>query len=421
MAKNYLFLDTNILIHFKTPKEIDWKKYVQGSYILVIAPIIIDEIDKLRRSQQKKIATRAKSITKLFEHIMDTGDPDWILIDKRPTSETFLGNSLDKTEQDDYLLAAVLEFCPEDPHCQKILVSEDIGPRLKGKNLGIKTIRLEHTELLAEEPDENEAKLQKLIRENNELKNRLPKVDLFFVGKRRNINFLEFQGTMTFDQYRAQKMAEVRKKYTYHKTPFQMPTQRDLIFRSALAESMMYTEARRYDQELDWFFETYEHEFLPALYNWHITKLLSIEIELEIYNEGNVPAENIDLYLRFPNGTNIELADTFNPFPQPPVSPEKPLPLDQLLSKANEIRKSIPPPQMPSFHIPKPWISIKQDNGLQVDMKCSYLKHHQSFKFSKLAVSFETLDYMKGFEFQYQLTIANHPNLKTGKLQVNFV
>lgn len=421
MAKNYLFLDTNILLHCKPAKGIDWKKYVKGSSVLVIAPIIIAEMDKLRRSQQKKIATRAKSITKQFEHIMDNGDPDWILIDKRPASSTFLENSLDKTEQDDCLLAAVLEFSPEDPDDQIILVSEDIGPRLKAKNLGIKAIKLEDTELLAEEPDENEVKLQKLTRENNELKNRVPKVDLFFEGKRRHVNLPEFEGTMTFDQYRAQKIEEVRKKYTYHKIPFKMPTQRDLIFRSAIAESMMYAEGRRYDEELNWFFETYEHKFLPELYNWHIRRLLSIQIELEIYNEGNVPAENIDLCLKFPSGINIELAEEFNPFPDPLIPPEKPLPLDQLLMKANELRKSIPLQPMPSSQASKPWISIKEASGLQVDMKCAYLKHNQSFKFSKLAVGFQTLEDLKGFEFTYKLMIANDPKCPKGKLQVNFI
>jgi len=421
MAKNYLFLDTNILLHCKPAKEIDWKRYVKGSCILVIAPIIIAEIDKLRRSQQKKIATRAKSVTKQFEHIMDNGDPDWLLIDKRPNPATFLENSLDKTEQDDCLLAAVLEFSPEDPDCQIILVSEDIGPRLKAKNLGIKAIKLEDIELLAEEPDENEIKLQKLTRENNELKNRVPKVDLFLAGKTKHINFPEFQGTMTFDQYCARKMDDVRKEYTYHKIPFKIPTQRELIFRSAIAESMMYTESRRYDQELGWFFEAYEQKFLPELYNWHIKRLLSVEIELEIYNQGNVPAENIDLCLRFPSGTNIELAETFNPFPGPPVPPEKPLPLDQLLMKANELRKSTPAQPMPSSQVPKSLISIKNVNGLQVDMKCGYLKHNQSFKFSKLAVGFQTLDDLKGFEFKYELMIANDPKCPKGNLQVNFI
>ncbi|SDJ48045.1 PIN domain-containing protein [Pedobacter sp. ok626] len=401
--------------------EIDWNNYAKGSCIMVIAPIVIAEIDKHRRNPKKKIANRAKSITKLFEQIMDHEDSDWILIDKRPTSTTFLENSLEKSEQDDCLLAAILEFSPENSGDQKILVSEDFGPRLKARNLGIKTIKLLDSELLAEEPDENEIRLQKLARENNELKNRVPKVDLFLGGKSKHINFPEFHGTMTFDQYFAQKMEEVKKKYAYHKIPFKMPTQRDLVYQSALAESIMYTESKRYNEDLDWFFENYRHGYLPQLYNWHISRLLSIEIELEIYNEGNVPAENIDLRLRFPKGINIELADTFNPFPLSPIPPEKPLPLDELLMKANKLHDKASAHALSSPSLPKPWISIQKANGLQVDMRCSYLKHHQSSKFGKLAVCFQTVDDMKGFEFEYELMIANDPKLLKGKLQVNFV
>ncbi len=387
---------------------------------MVIAPVIIDEIDKHKRNAKKKIAARAKSVTKLFEQIIDHGDKDWILIDKRPTSTIFLENSLDKSEQDDCLLATILEFSSENPEDQKILVSEDFGPRLKAKNLGIKTIKLSDSELLTEEPDENEIRLKNLMRENNELKNLVPKVDLFLRGKSKHINFQKFQGTMTFDQYCAQKMEELKKKYPYHKIPFKMPTQRDLIFRSAIEESMMHNESRRYNQNLDQFFEDYEYEYLPQLYNWHISRLLSIEIELEIYNEGNVPAENIDLLLRFPKGFSIELADTFNPFPHSPVPPEKPLPTNELLMRLNELRKKMPPHIPSPTTLSKPFISIQKTDGLQVEMKCSYLKHHQSFKFSKLAIYFQTMDNMKGFEFEYKLMIANDPKLPNGKLQVSF-
>lgn len=423
MAKNYLFLDTNIFLHCKPAKEIDWKKYVKGKSILVIAPVVIAEIDKHRRNTYKKIATRAKSITKLFEQIMDHGDQDWILMDKRPSATTYLEYSLDRTEQDDCLLAAILEFMPEHPDDEKILVSMDVGPRLKAKNLEINTIKLDDNELLADEPDETEVQLKKLIRENNELKNRVPKVDLFLAGKTKHLNFPELQGTITFDQYCAKKMDEVRKKHLYHKIPFKMPTPRDVIFRSAIAESMMYTEGRRYDEELDWYFETYEHNFLPALYNWHIQRMLSIEIELEIYNEGSVPAEHIDLRLKFPDGINIQLAQTFNPFPDPPVPPDKPLPLDELLMKANELRKNPPAQPILSPAVPKPRILIQRDNnnGVTVEMRCDYLKHHQSYGFSRLAVSFQTLDDMKGFEFEYELMIANDPKCPKGRLQVNFI
>jgi rRNA-processing protein FCF1 len=421
MADNFLFLDTNILLHCKPPREIAWKKYVKGSYKLVIAPIVIDEIDKHKRSQKKKIAARAKFFSKLFEQVMDIDDPDFILIANRPKAETFSTHTLDKAEQDDCLLAALLEFSQLNPESNSILVSEDIGPRLKAKTLGITSLKLPEKEQIAEEPDEAEIKLQKLTRENNELKNRIPKVDLYFDGRIKHINFDDFQGTETYEQFSAKRMEELTKKYPYHKIPFKMPTQRELIFHSALTENMMYNDSNRYNRELDEFFEIYQVDYLPELYKWKIVHLLSFEITLEIYNEGNVPAENIDLSLHFPDGIQINPGISFNPFPESPIPPLKPLPLDQLVMKLNDLRNEIQSPTNVSPSEPQPWISIKNANGCQVDMKCSYLKHHQSFKFSKLAVSFDTLDDMKGFEFEYQLNTANDPRLKTGKLQINFV
>ena len=421
MAENFLFLDTNILLHCKPPMEIAWKDNVKGSYKLVIAPIVIDEIDKHRRSQKKKIAARAKSFSKLFEQVMDNGDHDFILIANRPKVETFSKHTLDKTEQDDCLLAALLEFSVINPESNSILVSEDIGPRLKAKTLGITSLKLPEKEHLAEEPDEAEIKLQKLTRENNELKNLIPKVDLYFDGRIKHISFDDFQGTETYDQFSAKRMEEMTKKYPYHKIPFKMPTPRDLIYHSALTESMLYNDSNRYNRELDEFFEIYQLDYLPELYKWKILKLLSIEITLEIYNEGNIPAEDIDLSLHFPDGISIEPAVSFNPLPEIPIPPVKPLPLDQLAMKLNELRNEIQSPPISAPSAPQPWISIQKTNGCHVNMKCSYLKHHQSFKFQKLAVYFETLDAMKGFEFEYQLMIANVPKLILGKLQVNFV
>lgn len=150
-------------------------------------------------------------------------------------------------------------------------------------------------------------------------------------------------------------------------------------------------------------------------------KVFSIEIELEIYNEGNVPAENIDLRLRFSKEINIELADTFNPFPLSPIPPEEPRPLNELLMKVKELRDKVSSHTPSSPSLSKPLISIQKENELLVDMKCSYLKHHQSFKFSKLAICFQTLDNMKGFDFEYELTIANDPKLRNGKLHINLV
>jgi len=55
---NYLFLDTNILLHFKTFDEIKWTDYVIGEYHLSIAPVVLDELDKHKYHVNAKTARR---------------------------------------------------------------------------------------------------------------------------------------------------------------------------------------------------------------------------------------------------------------------------------------------------------------------------------------------------------------------------
>ncbi|MCD0489948.1 PIN domain-containing protein [Pedobacter sp. MC2016-14] len=417
MAENFIFLDTNILLHCKPAKDIPWENYVKGTYTFVIAPIVIDEIDKHKRNIKKSLAKRAKSITKLFEEIMENEVQGWLLIDKRPSVDIFTANGLDREEQDDRLLASLMQFSLENPESQIILISNDVGPRLKAKNLGIKVIKLSDKELLEEERDESEIKMQKLIRENNELRHRLPKVDLFFNGKTKFLTFKDFDCADTYEVFSAKQMQQLKKDYPYDNTPYRMPTKKELPYRNALDESSIH----HYNTALDLFFQSYEYEYLPEVYNWKITRMLSIEFELEIYNEGNIPAEDIDLSLYFPQGIIVSDANTFNVFPNEPIPPSKPLSRYKLTEEMNELCKKNPVASTPATLNTNHWISIRNNGNCQVDMKHNNLKHNQSFKFMRLAVSFETLDYMKGFEFEYKLMIANEPNLKTGKLQVNFV
>ena len=82
------------------------------------------------------------------------------MLTHRPKQETFTENRLDKTEQDDCLIASLIQFSIENPDAQTILVTDDIGPRLKANNLGVKTLKLPENEHLSEEPDEMETKLR---------------------------------------------------------------------------------------------------------------------------------------------------------------------------------------------------------------------------------------------------------------------
>ena len=63
----YIFLDTNIFIHFQFYEQISWQEIVGDEYKLIIAPIVLDELDKHKTNPNKKIAGRVKSILPKIE------------------------------------------------------------------------------------------------------------------------------------------------------------------------------------------------------------------------------------------------------------------------------------------------------------------------------------------------------------------
>lgn len=124
----YIFLDSNIFIHFKHFEEINWKNELElnNEFEIVLAPIIIDELDKHKYNPNQRISRRVKKLLPRIENLIVEGK---ILVTKRPSDSTFTEYNLDKSEQDDCLLATILEFKLNGPDV--VLVTNDTGPRLK--------------------------------------------------------------------------------------------------------------------------------------------------------------------------------------------------------------------------------------------------------------------------------------------------
>ena len=185
----YIFLDTNIFIHFIDFEQIDWKSITNSPDVIVItlAPIVIDELDKHKYNKNQRISRRVKKLLPKIESSFD--NPEKLryqikLLETRPSEITFIENNLDKAEQDDSLLAAILEFKKKITNLDKIIyITNDVGPRLKAKSLNINVQKLNEEFLLPIEPDELEIKNLTLQKELHELKNKTPDVKLCFLDK----------------------------------------------------------------------------------------------------------------------------------------------------------------------------------------------------------------------------------------------
>lgn len=421
MSKVYIFPDTNIFLHFKPFDQIKWNQIFGGNCKIVVAPIVIDELDKHRRNTIKRISNTAKVIAKKFENIIDNPEVETniVFLNSRPIEQTFIANGLDKREQDDILLASIIEFSVLNADDKVFLVTDDIGPKLKAKSHNIVAKKLPEEFQIPIEDDEETAKLKRLIRENNELRNRIPKVDLYFKGRKKRLIHTIKKDIKSLDKFIEDLMDQERKKYlpmTIEKN--NLSENRGL---SALALGDLNTipedKIQQYNIRLENYFESYK-KYLPSFYKYGLNEFLAIPIELEIHNDGNVPAEDIDLWLHFPDGFELFDLAKFNPAPEKPELPTKPKSIMDTFSAG------VPLPRMfstnlspgPSFRPNSP--NIKKTNSYEVTMDCNILKHNQSFHLPVLVAKFSSFEKMIGFEILFKLMINNVPKAVTGKIHV---
>jgi len=83
-------------------------------------------------------------------------------------------------------------------------------------------------------------------------------------------------------------------------------------------------QVEQYNSQLDLFYSRYS-AYLNSFYDFELKNNLSIKIQLFLTNNGNTPAEDVDVYCHFPDGFNIiDEDDNEDPLdePVPPSTPK---------------------------------------------------------------------------------------------------
>jgi hypothetical protein len=426
----YLFLDTNIFIHFIDFEQIDWSSETQSSdkVIITIAPIVIDELDKHKYNKSNRISNRIKKLLPKIENSIE--NPDLLkyqikIIDKRPSEETFRENHLDKTEQDDSLLAAIIEFKQYINDGDRIIyITNDFGPRLKAKSLSIDTSKPDAKYLLANEPDETQAKLNTLQKELNELKYKSPNVTLTFFDKSNFSIFKREELEYSRKTFIAKEIENVK-----NQTPFLIytPPDKDLYKNPLLAFntnpllSLSEEQINNYNNELSEYLRKYE-EYAGELFEAFNFMKNSIEIKFILENRGTAPAEDIDIEIHFPDGFEL-LSEEELPIirrkPDPPYKPKNRMDHNfQFSALANSIPNLNTNFNLGSIKLNMP--TIKKTNSYNVNYHLNALKHNQIYELEPLYAKFEDIATAKGFQIDYKLIISNIAMPIIGQLNINF-
>ena len=182
-----VFIDSNVLLHYRFFDELDWTTLIKADeVVLTICAPVIRELDRKKWSgHSSRVRDRAVRVMRRIGALIS--DNQRVSLSERmslwlPSREPSIDygtHSLDKTVVDDVILACIVEGYGCE-NSEPVLVSADLGLRLKANNLSLKTVVPPDDWRLPLETDETEKQLKATQTELNALKAAAPRLRLVF-------------------------------------------------------------------------------------------------------------------------------------------------------------------------------------------------------------------------------------------------
>ena len=424
MVQVFAFIDTNVLLHYRFFRDVDWAAALDApEVVLVLAPVVLSELDDHKWSGSRREKARAKAVLKAIDEIELVAEAIGIRagvsvmgIGHEPAEAVFARYRLQGGVKDDRLLASLLAFREEcGASSRALLVTADAGLRVKARVQRIEVIAPAHDLAIDDEPDETERRLSAANRELAAYKSAAPDLRLTIEGE----PFVEEKVTLVrgFDaQTRARLCAKWRSRYPHvGGMPDQVRLLGGAISLSGLAGLPGFIsaeDAKKHNAEIDLVFGKYEKylEAWPSIVNRYRR---SLELKFVLENSGTAPADDVHLKL-WTEADGVWLEELPVP-PTPPAMPKRPDLFDV------------------GLHSPMPYldtgtfrVASRDSDGPNVsraEPKCieyweKRVTHHVPRELTPVYFQFSTDEAVGSFSINYRLVAANIREPQTGTVHV---
>lgn len=411
-----LVIDTNLLLHFKRPNELDWTS-VGDDVVLVVLPVVLRELEKIKVSSPvPRLRERAAKVVTWLGSLIDTG----VEVPLRRGLQLrfhfvepaldFTAHSLSREVQDDHLIAGLIELS-QGTNERATLVTADIGLKLKAKQRGFTVVTRADGDRLAEEPDVRERELAELRSENQRLKARLPLLAVRAADGNARIQLARPQAPP-----QRQSLETIMRSYPELSAPSNGEGGLGSI------AQLLANPSERARAEYNYALQTYYREyrdFLAAYTAWASGALCRAQLPLVLQNNGTAPASDIDVILTFPEDVVAMRLDDVPTPPKPPVPPERPEP--GAFASLTQIPRFPLMPATETFHAraagkPLDW-NLKATQNV-AHFKLNKLKHGFSYKIERLVLQFPDIEAMRSITVNVEASAAEGLSPLTSQLHV---
>lgn len=327
----FLFLDTNIFIHYKGFEDIPWQDLLstKDDITIVMASIILREINGHKDSSKGRVKNKARKVSEKLNSVLLKGQTSRIpLIYCRETPiKEYEKEIFDLTVNDDRFLLNVLHssYPKEDVY----VVSNDTDLLLKAKEAGLNILPMDETYRSAEEPTEEEKELKKVKEELARWTDRRADPKLLFSDTGSEELFFERLNFKSVDEIVEEHVATESIRYPEE-------TEDEVTYENYFDNfqkqlSMLAMQFNSHTPAQKAVFNQMRKEYLEAfrkkeelIVQKQMRKLAFKRLKMVLLNDGTAQTGDVHITLRFPDTVKIytprdsKESYTF----EPPVKPQ---------------------------------------------------------------------------------------------------
>jgi rRNA-processing protein FCF1 len=430
-------IDTNVLLHYRRLEEIDWLDLTGVSGLTIVIPaLVLRELDKhkdchpnrrLKKRAQAVVADIGRKFSESFTCNLRSGVTAKLATDE--PSISFEEHRLRTDVNDDYLIAALIQEREKQGGSTEIaLISADIGITMKARQRGFRVIAPPSEARIPDEVDPSERKIQELEAQLRQIKAAMPNLAIVFQDDSSVLNATIHQAAPLPPEFAEWPLKNVKSKYRLldgKGRPDRSTNPKSLAELVDLSNSLMGPSSEQiqaYNSALEGFYSEYA-EYVQEMISYKDSCRRQIKLSLKLSNSGQIPAQDIDVHMHFPNGfTLIEKRQAPSP-PSPPSPPREPglfgigrelariRITEPLIPVLSSVRKPCPEPNVSSP-------TIRQTNSYDFRQHIQRIKHGYTADLAELIVQFEGGAAVHPFEIEYSIGAANVPTQTQGKLTV---
>ena len=427
-----VFFDTMIYLHYKSLDQLDFAGILgSGPHDVLVPRITLRELDKHKNTHKSsRVQDRARRVLQKLERWAGGEEVrPGVCAEFLPAipAVEYAKLGLKPEWSDDVLVATVLQYKTDNPTESVALVTQDSGPRLTASHLGISVVELPEEYRLPSEPDPLEVENRELARTIATLQNALPKLNVSFAGSEdpeRHARFTIEPPPSSMEEEIARKVEELKSNLPKQHPPKATPptpnsslsTLQTQLAGLSYIDPIVPEEYERYNRDVDTYITRYE-QYMRDTWELRAAARRTLTFTIRISNVGTAPADDVDIFLHFPDGFRLFQQDHLPDCPDEPRPPRKPRSRMQMIADSIGTipRMNFAVPCVPDFKM-RTSFSIERTRSYDVTDHFSRIKHGAIAILPEMFLTFDSYETASSFRCTYTVRPANLPEPITGEL-----